>query len=164
MLFSTNDELSLGLTIANSPLDVISKWIIPHQSSFNLENNKNADWFISAARLLVIHGDLSKHEAVISHLPIICEIDDGVMSLYSPSKNVIFAPPQFLAWLPDQEEGEIMSVILQNMGSSILMTSSEYFDSMDFADEEIQERWQKLFSIAGKLLLMGKASSPHIFL
>ncbi|VUZ49290.1 unnamed protein product, partial [Hymenolepis diminuta] len=149
MLFSANDELSLGLTIANSPFDVISKWIIPHQSSFNLENNKNADWFIAAARLLVIHGDLSRHEAVISHLPIICEIDDGVMNLYSPSKNVIFAPPQFLAWLPDQEEGEIMSVILQNMGSSVLMTSSEYFDLMDFADEEIQERWQKLFSIAG---------------
>ncbi|VDN97183.1 unnamed protein product [Rodentolepis nana] len=149
MLFSTNDELSLGLAIANSPLDVISKWIIPHQFDFTLENNENADWFIAATCLLAIHGDLSKHETVISHLPIVCEIEDGTTALYSPSKDVIFAPLKFLARLPDQEECEIMSAILKNKGSSVLMASSKYFESLDLADEEIQERWQKLFSTVG---------------
>nr|CDS32246.1 ATP binding region ATPase [Hymenolepis microstoma] len=149
MLFSTNDELSLGLAIANSPLDVITKWIVPHQSDFTLENNENADWFIAATCLLAIHGDLSKHEAVISHLPIVCEIEDGIMGLYSPSKHIIFAPLKFLAQLPDQEECEIMSTILENKRSSVLIASFKYFESLDLADEEIQERWQKLFSVVG---------------
>lgn len=149
ILFSANDDLSLGLTAVNSPLDVITNWIIPHQSDFNHVNAENADWFIAAAQVMVLHGDLSEHERVISRLPIVCEIEDGTVELFSPVRNVIFTPLVFL----ENEEYEIMSILLENRVKEcpILVASSEYFDSMDCVDEEIRERWRKWFSLAGKI-------------
>lgn len=150
MLFSTSDELSLGLAVANSPLDVISRWVAPLQSNFNLTNDVNADWFISAAQLLVLHGDLSQHSNLISCLPIVCENEDGSTNIFEPSKKCIFAPLTLLSHLPDKAEFEIVSTLLKTKKKPILMASSEYFDSTDLNDLEIRDRWQKLFSIAGE--------------
>ena len=148
-ILTGSDDAGLGLSIATTPLSVVNQWLIPHKSDFKCRSVEDADWFIAAAQLIILSGQLD--DKLISQLPIVCQARDSV-KLFNPSTDVAFLPPVVMQTSSDVEEHSLLALCTKV--EEVLLASSAYFEScgasLALKSLEMYSKWRSLFSIAGK--------------